>query len=301
MNRAVSLRFSFLLLSLLVFSTGCETTLELPVNNLPKLTIIAHLNNSSSWEAPKVYVFSSLSASDSSSFHIPDNLEVEVTELETDYSIRLEMVQVNGDQYFGFPDQFLKEGFSYTISAFAPGFESVRATTRIPKPSTITNLNINNFRIEPSTKNEFKNIVRYTITFDINHFESNQYYHLVFYNQYEGKDTAFLVDPELSDDQPFLRHYDFGILIDREDLIGGEPLSFDFVDWVVGDHDLKKVFVELRTITKEYYKYHSSLARQLIVRQDPFAEPVPIFNNIEGGFGNFSGFSPDVISSNLPE
>ncbi|HEY3385818.1 MAG TPA: DUF4249 family protein, partial [Saprospiraceae bacterium] len=181
-------------------------------------------------------------------------------------------------------------------------FESVRATTRIPKPSTISNLMIENFRIEPSTKNEFQNIVRYTVVFDINHFESNQYYHLVFYNQYNNlANHLFLIDPELSDDQPFLKHYNFGILIDKDDLVTGESLSFDFVDWVVAERGLNKVYVELRTITQEYYKYHSTLARQLIVRQDPFAEPVTIFNNIEGGFGNFSGFSPDVISSNLPE
>ena len=101
--------------------------------------------------------------------------------------------------------------------------------------------------------------------------------------------------------KPFLPHYDFGILIDREDLTKGEPLTFDFVDYIVSDNELKEVFVELRTITESYYKYHSSLARQLIVRQDPFAEPVTIFNNIEGGYGNFSGFSPEVTSSYLPQ
>jgi hypothetical protein len=289
-----------LLLSLWVFSTGCESTLELPVNDNPKLTIVAHLT-SSSWEDPRVYVYSSLSASDSSSFHIPENLDVEVTELETDHSIRLSKVTKDAKTYFVFPNNFLKEDFSYTISAFAPGFESVRATTRIPKPSTISNLTIENLRIEPSTKNEFKNIVRYTLTFDIEHFESNRYYHLVFYNQYEDLPSSYLIEPELSDDQPFLRHYDFGILIDKEDLVKGESLSFDFVDWVIDKHDISRVFVELRTITSEYYKYHSTLARQLIVRQDPFAEPVTIYNNIEGGYGNFSGFSPDVLSSNLPE
>ena len=301
MIRAVTFRFSFLLVGLLMVITSCESTLELPVNDNPKLTIVSHLSSGVS-SVPLVYVYSSLSASDSSSFHIPDNLEVEVTELETDHSIRLVSITEKGKTFFGFPDNFLKDGFSYTISAFAPGFESVRATTRIPKPSTISNLSIENLQIEPSTKNDFKNIVRYTVVFDINHFESNRYYHLVFYNQYHNlPDVYWLVDPELSDDQPFLRHYDFGILIDKEDLVAGESLSFDFVDWVVADRGLNKVYVELRTITQEYYKYHSTLARQLIVRQDPFAEPVTIFNNIEGGFGNFSGFSPDVISSNLPE
>jgi hypothetical protein len=286
--------------SLWLLLTGCETTLELPTNDLPKLTIISHLT-STGWQSQRVYVYASQSPSDSSSFVIPSNLDVEVTELETDYSIRLEQVTEGNESFFGFPEGFLKEGFSYTISAYAPGFEGVHATTVIPKPSTIANLAISNLKIEPSTKNEFKNIVRYTLTFDINHFESNQYYHLVFYNQYEGYDNAFLVDPELSDDQPFLHHYDFGILIDRDDLEPGKPLTFHFVDWVVGEHDLKQVFVELRTITQEYYRYHSTLARQLIVRQDPFAEPVTIYNNIEGGYGNFSGFSPDISSSYLPQ
>lgn len=303
MKRLLPTNLIFLTLSSMLIISGCETTLEFPEQNLePKLTIIAHLTSPDSpgWEKPRVYVYASQSPSDPSTFVTPANLDVEVTELETDYSIRLELKKDGGEVFFDFPANFLKEGFSYTISAFAPGFESVRATTMIPRPSTISNLSIQDISIEPSTKNEFKNIVRYTLVFDIDHFESNQYYHLVFYNEYDSLNNKFLIDPELSDDQPFLHHYDFGILIDREDLIPGEPLTFHFVDWVV-NHDLKKVYVELRTITQEYYKYHSSLARQLIVRQDPFAEPVTIYNNIEGGYGNFSGFSPDISSSDLPE
>ncbi len=289
-----------LMMSLLLLLQGCESTLDIPVTNSPKLTIISHLT-SIGWESPKVYVYASQSLLDSSSFITPANLDVEVTELETDYSIRLQMTSEGDETFFGFPKNFLKQGFTYTISAFAPGFESVRATTVIPQPSTIANLLIKDVKIEPSTKNEFKSIVRYKLAFEIDHLEANQYYHLVFYNQYNGSDVAFLVDPELSDDQPFLLHYDFGILINKDDLAEGEPLSFDFVDWVVAEQDLKRVFVELRTITEDYYKYHSSLARQLIVRQDPFAEPVTIFNNIVGGYGNFSGFSPDISSSDLPQ
>lgn len=300
MKRLLPNNLLFLALSSMLLLPGCETTLEFPEQNLePKLTIISHLTSSGKG-TPRVFVYASQSPSDSSTFITPANLDVEVTELETDYSIRLEQKKEDGEIFFSFPTNFLKEGFSYTISAFAPGFESVRATTMIPRPSTISNLSIQDISIEPSTKNEFKNIVRYTLVFNIDHFESNQYYHLVFYNEYDNLQDQFLIDPELSDDQPFLHHYDFGILIDKDDLIPGEPLTFHFVDWVV-NHDLKKVYVELRTITQEYYKYHSSLARQLIVRQDPFAEPVTIYNNIEGGYGNFSGFSPAVSSSDLPE
>lgn len=291
-----------LAIGLLVVSSGCETALDLPNNTRPKLTIISHLSPASiGWQDPRVYVFVSQSPSDSSSFETPQNVEVEVTELESDHSITLTQSFEGGESYFGFPNNFLKEGFSYTISAYSPGFESVRATTKIPTPSTISNLNISGVTIKPSTKNEFKDIVRYSLSFDINHIGSNQYYHLVFYNQYAGLPDLYLVNPELTDDQPYLAHYDFGILIDKADLVNGEPLHFNFVDWVLENNELRRVFVELRSITKEYYKYHSTLARQLIVRQDPFAEPVSIYNNIEGGYGNFSGFSPDVSFSYLPQ
>ena len=301
MKRQITYIYLILTLSLGLLVSGCETSLELPDNGLPKLTIISHLS-SNGWEKQRVFVYASQSPLDPNQFITPDNLDVEVTELETDYSIRLELTKEGNQSYFAFPEDFLKQGFSYSISAYAPGFESVHATTAIPTPSTISNLTISNVRLEPSIKNEFKSILRYHLAFDINHLPSNRYYHLVFYNQYEGIDNMrLIVDPELSDDQPFLPHYDFGILIDKEDLTKGEPLTFDFVDYIVSDNELKEVFVELRTITESYYKYHSSLARQLIVRQDPFAEPVTIFNNIEGGYGNFSGFSPEVTSSYLPQ
>ena len=301
MKRAILYPFFLILTGIWLLFSGCETTLDLPVNNEPKLTIISYLSTNSGWSEPRVYVYSSQFPSDSSSFVTPANLDVEVTELETDHSIRLEWSDKGEGTYFVFPTDFLKEGFSYTISAFAPGFESVRATTIIPRPSTISDLNILDVRIEPSTKNEFKSIVRYDLEFNINHYEANQYYHLVFYNEYNGLDRPHLVEPELSDDQPYLKHYDYGILIDKKDLVPGAPLKFHFVNWVVGDNNLKRVYVELRSITEAYYKYHSTLARQLIVRQDPFAEPVTIYNNIEGGYGNFSGYSPNISSSDMPE
>ncbi len=290
----------FCFLSLGILLPGCETPLEWPANVLPKLTIISHLSPGS-WEEQGVYIYASKSPLDSTQFYSPYNTEVEVTEIETDLKIRLDSVRTGQKVFFEFPSGFLKPGHTYTIKAEAPGFPSVHATTTIPEPSTVTDLRIENVRIEPSTKNEFKKIVRYTLKFNIHHFESNRYYHLVFYNAYAGSTDLFVIDPELSDNQPFIRHYAYGVLIDRNDLVEGQPLAFNFVDWIVDNQDLRRVYVELRSISEEYYKYHSTLARQLIVRQDPFAEPVTIFNNIDGGYGNFSGFTPNVSSTDLPE
>ncbi|MBK9981495.1 MAG: DUF4249 domain-containing protein [Saprospiraceae bacterium] len=289
---------------ILLLSAGCETTIDFQSKAEPKLTIISQISPilPSSWdEAQRVYVYASQSASDSSLFYTPDNLTVFVTEIESGISIQLVFVTEDGKTFYKIPDGFLKAGFNYTISAHASGFDDVQATTAIPSPSTIRDLSIKTISIEQSELNDFKKNIRYTLQFRINHTEPNQYYHLVFYNAYDSLSARYLVDPELSDNQLFIHHYDYGVLINRNDLTPDQLLTFNFVDWTIGGHDLKTVYVELRSITEEYYKYHSSLARQLIVRQDPFAEPVTIFNNIKGGYGNFSGFASSTASSDLPK
>ncbi len=278
---------------------ACESTLDVQPNPVPKLTIISHLTPDNP-ASQRVYVYATQSLSDSSNFYTPDNLVVDVTEMESGIVIRLDTTIDQGKIYFEFPAGFLKAGFRYSITAFAPGFDIVQATTVIPKPSSISNLSIQDISIIQSGAHEFKKIIRYKVVFNIDHYESNRYYHLVFYNEYRDQPGFRLIHPEPSDHQHFIRHYDYGVLLDSHDLPEGEPLTFEFQDWVINNNDLIRVYVELRTITEEYYKYQSSLARQLIVRQDPFAEPVTIFNNIEGGYGNFSGFSPNRYSSDLP-
>lgn len=278
---------------------GCETSYDFNLQSIPKLTIVSHLAPGS-WEGQRVHVYASLAALDSSNFYIPDNLVVDVTEEETKTTVRLEQITQNGKVYYGFPSDFLKAGNTYSITAFAPGFAIVKATTKIPRPSTISNLSVKDIEIHQSDAHAFKKIIRYNLVFEIDHFENNSYYHLIFYNQYAGLPNTWIVNPEPSDDQPFLQHYDYGVLVDRADLEDNKALTFRFQDWVIDGNELKTVYVELRSITEDYYKYHSSLARQLIIRNDPFAEPVSIYNNIDGGFGNFSGFSPNISSSDLP-
>lgn len=289
----------------LLLLAGCETSFDFQLNAVPKLTIISHLAPNSvpdNWESQRVYVYATQSPSDTSNFFTPDDLVVDVTEEETKITVRLDTTAQGGKIYFEFPEGFLKAGFTYSITAFAPGFDIVQATTYIPKPSTISDLRIQDINIEQSAAHDFKKILRYKVVFNIDHFEGNRYYHLIFYNQYEGILNKYhIIDPKPSDDQPFLQHYEYGVLIDKDELDINQPLTFEFQDWVIDNHNLIKVHVELRTITEAYYKYHSSLARQLIVRQDPFAEPVSIFNNIEGGYGNFSGFSPNIYTSDLPQ
>lgn len=47
----------------------------------------------------------------------------------------------------------------------------------------------------------------------------------------------------------------------------------------------------LRTTTEEYYSYYYTRDLQASVESNPFAQPVQVFDNIEGGLGIFAGYN----------
>lgn len=60
----------------------------------------------------------------------------------------------------------------------------------------------------------------------------------------------------------------------------------------------RKIFVEWRTLSEPFYRYHLSLSRQ--GSNLPLSEPDAVFNNIQGGYGNFSGYSDSTYTIQIP-
>ncbi|HAD14654.1 MAG TPA: hypothetical protein DCF33_19685 [Saprospirales bacterium] len=60
----------------------------------------------------------------------------------------------------------------------------------------------------------------------------------------------------------------------------------------------KRIFVEWRSLSKEFYRYHLSLSRQS--NNLPLSDPDAVFNNILGGYGNFSGYAVSVDTIEIP-
>lgn len=54
---------------------------------------------------------------------------------------------------------------------------------------------------------------------------------------------------------------------------------------------LLTLYAVLRTTTEEYYNYNFTSDLQASVENNPFAQPVQVFDNIENGLGIFAGFS----------
>ncbi|MFN0274292.1 MAG: DUF4249 domain-containing protein [Chitinophagales bacterium] len=62
--------------------------------------------------------------------------------------------------------------------------------------------------------------------------------------------------------------------------------------------DAKYIFT-LRHVGEDYYKYFNSVNLQQNSEGDPFAQPVTVFSNIEGGFGVFASYNESVVEVEL--
>lgn len=61
----------------------------------------------------------------------------------------------------------------------------------------------------------------------------------------------------------------------------------------------RRIFIEWRTLSTEFYNYHLSLSRQ--GGNLPLSDPDALYNNVENGYGNFSGFSKVIQTIELPQ
>lgn len=60
----------------------------------------------------------------------------------------------------------------------------------------------------------------------------------------------------------------------------------------------RRIFVEWRTLSEDFYRYHLSLSRQS--SNLPFSDPDAVYNNIQGGYGNFSGYAVSIDTVEIP-
>ena len=51
----------------------------------------------------------------------------------------------------------------------------------------------------------------------------------------------------------------------------------------------------LRTLSEDQYRYQRTRILQEFSEGDPFSEVVPVYTNVENGFGIFAGYSSDSV------
>lgn len=231
---------------------------------------------------------------------------------------QLELVRPEeGDE----PPYYVTDGFEpmvgvlYTIRVNVNGFEEVVATSMIPRPVAIDGVDLNTDIRAGRDTDESELSFEVTVRFQDPPGEAN-FYHLRFFQELsryriEGSDT--IVNPattvqrilqvrSLSDRLPFLAaDNDRGILI-RDDVLDGLLNEFTFSGSLIYNSQLYlpgNFLVELRSVSKEYYDFHASVARQQNT-DGPFSSGIDLKDNIDNGVGSFAGFSTNTSSVVVP-
>lgn len=206
--------------------------------------------------------------------------------------------------YFGLLPAPLQAGQEYQIKVSHPDFEPVTATQVLPAPlEKVDNIvlkrqfSTNEFD-EPISQLEFnimdkadeKNFYEFFLEVkSINRFivdylpDGTPVYDTFTYNYTTPFDVTF---------DPNLREGLGNSLLLNDQFTNGQEYKFkgQFIDYQNSDQT-QEFYLVTRTITQEYYYWAKSYVQQSNSGDNPLAEPVSVYNNLENGLGIFGMFS----------
>lgn len=207
--------------------------------------------------------------------------------------------------YYSSPNFKPTNGTAYQIEIQAPNFPTIFSQDYIPMPVALDALEIDTLLVNTSEENPAY-AVALTTTFS-DPIGTDNYYHLqLFYKSIDGKTNSSgfvqnteeglmpLTTLELQKDNPnVLIDFNKNGVLFKDTSFNGEKTQLKFY----ASLDKKeagaypKIIGELRTVSKSYYTYYTSITYQLANQDRPFVEPITVFTNIDNGLGIFAGFS----------
>ncbi|HLP94014.1 MAG TPA: DUF4249 family protein [Saprospiraceae bacterium] len=210
-------------------------------------------------------------------------------------------------------DQFAEKGTRYSFSVRVPGYPPIQSSSEIPphiKPEPVSLKPIDVY-IVPSMDGLSE--LRVPISLSLPYLPvTDRYFAFNLTHEtdvYESFDPPFIDFSEqgqtnfLADGRTFSLLHDIPepVVLINENFWADGRKTLDLVARIPFDPENerpRKIFVEWRTLSKEFYKYHLSLSRQS--NNLPLSDPDAVFNNIVGGYGNFSGYAVSVDTIQIP-
>lgn len=232
-----------------------------------------------------------------------------------------------------------KEGKSYRMEVAHPDYPSVSTSSEIPVPSSSFSVVLGDPEIISygDYLEQEPNLVEYKAAVNIQDSPEQNFYHIAvigeFFNAefignelvdyyylqevfYSSNDVVFdeVENPLLQDEDVFSFNWNRRVFDDK--LFNNQSYDLEVVFQIpvgvaaasyFGDGErsidgvFRRFFIEVRSISEDYYLYNKTLSIQETISDDPFAEPVQIYSNIENGHGIFAGYNPQLFEFSLAE
>lgn len=269
----------YIFLALWVF-TSCEKYIDFDAEiKQPKLVVNGIINPDSTFD---IHISRSLSVIDNSDLSIVENATVKI--LDQNGNVFETLVYEYNGRYKGTLSPNMNE--DYSIEVTAPDFDMVTATTSIPNLVDLSQVDT----LGVEDVNGYLEL-ELTITFEDIPNESN-FYMLEVYAADVVSGQVYLYPMYIRSDDITLGldegGYSEQVFFSDELFDGQEKTLVIYVEDTRGWDD--HIEIRMKSITEDLERYARTLNAYQNNYGNPFAQPVQVFSNIEGGFGIFAGY-----------
>lgn len=302
------------LLPLLALLLAPQCVREVPIDLPEQPTRIVIVSHFTDGEPMLVEVSLSQSLTDPGDPIFPTEADITMA-IRGKFSSRLApMVDLGGRPYWQSRDP-LTQGTEYSLTVRIGGLETAEAMSAIPHPAGDPRLRVDSAKIRIIPLEGDKLALRVPLEISLADLPvANRYFAFglrheieIFEwvngervpDEYYEADTKFLADGRtlaLVYDTP-----EKVVLVNENYWNGSAPtLNVDaIIPFDPAYEQPRRILVEWRTLSEEFYRYHLSLARQ--GNNIPLNDPDALYNNILGGYGNFSGYARKYMAVTIPE
>ncbi|MCW9707476.1 DUF4249 domain-containing protein [Fodinibius salsisoli] len=282
---------------------GCENVVQLDVPNKENQLVVNSLFHPDSTFG--VSLSQSQFVLDNGEFKKVSGATVKLTDEEGDELTTMQ----EGESGIYTSDLKPQSGRSYQIKVSKEGFPSATATGNVPADSAMMT------KYEVKRNSSSQRFINLSIWLDDSNSED--------YYQLYGKQKITLYGEEIdtttyehelffSSDDPVFGEEVNGqrrLLLD-DVLFNGKTYKINLSTTVgstqcspmseICDQETE-VILYIRKLSEAYFKYMETLSLQDNLSENPFAEPVPVYDNIENGVGIFGGYKVSEYPIEVPE
>ena len=216
-----------------------------------------------------------------------------------------------GTRGYMFEGSALQAGETYSLRVTAPGFETVRATDTVPGPVPAS---VRFYLPHASSGSESGTGRDFSIELEIQDPPGEEnYYQVSLFRVYAGredgdeardlipayrleedfstKDPSILADNSV-DGSPFEEGaFEGKAPYFRDTLFDGGTHEIELSSDFDGDPDFSEIRLQVLHISEAYYEYLKTSRLHHDTLDNPFAEPLNVYSNVENGYGIFAGYS----------
>ena len=208
-------------------------------------------------------------------------------------------------RYISTNGTMLRDGFSYTLRAVAPGFAQAEAFTAMPSQSVIDQVTrIKDARTTADGYKQDELQIRITDPTEQNFYLVQIYRPDYGYGQGYPVSCVSTTDKDIepigeyADPLSTDNCFDGGTLLMRDVNFNGSQKqlrffvdSYELQDYIAPNGTVYRPYVKVMRVTEDYFKFLKSYHVYFNSSDNPFAEPANVYSNVKNGYGSFTAYT----------